>query len=395
MFGFLRRLAPEKRSSLATPDAWLRGWAAGSPGAETAASLSTVHRAIELIATAVAALPVGVYRRTPAGDREPADDHPLTAVLRRPTPEHTWYEWVCAQERALQLHGNAYAQIVRTDAGDAAALWPLDPARMRVWRSASGHLQYEYSGGGTPARWARAPGQPPEILHVRIHLESGGILGRSPLAICAPDVRLALAQRSSATAFFDNAATPRGVIEGPRGLRGEALERLRASWHAAHAGANQGRVAVLEDGFSFKPVSLSPADAELQEQAAASTLAICRALGVPPALLYELRGSSYNSHEHQSEDVARYTLLPAVRRWEQAFGRDVLADDDAYYVRWRMDGFVRADLSARTAAMKSAREGGWLSANEARRLEDLAPIPGGDRYLEPLNHQAVGDGAPS
>jgi phage portal protein BeeE len=47
-------------------------------------------------------------------------------------------------------------------------------------------------------------------------------------------------------------------------------------------------------------------------------------------------------------------------------------------VRFSTDHLVRADIHARFAAYTSARQGGWMSANEIREMENLAPVDGGD-----------------
>lgn len=36
-----------------------------------------------------------------------------------------------------------------------------------------------------------------------------------------------------------------------------------------------------------------------------------------------------------------------------------------------------------------ARQWGWLSVNDIRRLENMPPVEGGDTYLTPLNMQPL------
>ena len=38
----------------------------------------------------------------------------------------------------------------------------------------------------------------------------------------------------------------------------------------------------------------------------------------------------------------------------------------------------------------NARNAGWLSVNDIRRLEDMPPVEGGDTYIQPLNMGPLG-----
>jgi hypothetical protein len=50
-----------------------------------------------------------------------------------------------------------------------------------------------------------------------------------------------------------------------------------------------------------------------------------------------------------------------------------------------MQGLMRGDNRTRAEFYASGIVNGWLSRNEARRLEDLNPLPGLDEPLLPLN----------
>ena len=67
--------------------------------------------------------------------------------------------------------------------------------------------------------------------------------------------------------------------------------------------------------------------------------------------------------------------------------RDLLlpSERDEYYIEFNVSGLLRGDQASRYAAYAVARQWGWLSVNDIRRLENLPPIAGGDTYLQPLN----------
>jgi len=82
-----------------------------------------------------------------------------------------------------------------------------------------------------------------------------------------------------------------------------------------------------------------------------------------------------------------YTLLPWIKRHEQAMMRDLLlpSERDTYYIEFNVSGLLRGDQKSRYEAYAIARQWGWLSVNDIRRLENLPPVKGGDTYLQPLN----------
>ena len=81
-----------------------------------------------------------------------------------------------------------------------------------------------------------------------------------------------------------------------------------------------------------------------------------------------------------------YTLDPWVIRWEQSLQRSLLLPQEKkdYFIKLNVDGLLRGDYASRMNGYATARQNGWMSANDIREMEDLNPIPaeeGGDLYL--------------
>ena len=58
--------------------------------------------------------------------------------------------------------------------------------------------------------------------------------------------------------------------------------------------------------------------------------------------------------------------------------------------KFNLSAFERGDIQTRYTSYATARQWGWLSANDIRELEDLNRIPEGDIYLQPLNMVPAG-----
>ena len=55
-----------------------------------------------------------------------------------------------------------------------------------------------------------------------------------------------------------------------------------------------------------------------------------------------------------------------------------------YFIKFNVDGLLRGDYQSRMQGYATARQNGWMSANDIRELENLDRIPaeqGGDLYL--------------
>lgn len=84
--------------------------------------------------------------------------------------------------------------------------------------------------------------------------------------------------------------------------------------------------------------------------------------------------------------LEKSSLDPWVSRWEQAMVRALLTPDEKkkYFFKFNVDGLLRGDYQSRMNGYATARQNGWMSANDIRELENLDRIPaeqGGDLYL--------------
>ena len=113
---------------------------------------------------------------------------------------------------------------------------------------------------------------------------------------------------------------------------------------------------------------------------------IARIYRIPPHMVGDLEKSSFSNIEQQSLEFVKYTLEPWLSRWEQSIFRCLLTENEKkeYFARFNVEGLLRGDYQSRMNGYATARQNGWLSANDIRELENLTPIPaedGGDLYL--------------
>jgi HK97 family phage portal protein len=366
------------------------GTSSGKPVNETTAmQMTAVYSCVRILSEAVAGLPLNVYRYNDTGGKEKALKHPLYRLLHdEPNPEMTSFAFRETLMSHLLLWGNAYAQVIRNARGEVIALYPLMPDKMTVDRDNNGRLFYLYQRGAEDAKAVGSDRRvylpPSDVLHIP-GLGFDGLIGYSPIAMAKNAIGLAMATEEYGAKFFANGAAPSGVLEHPGTIKDP--QRVRDSWNAAYQGsANAHKIAVLEEGMKYTPIGISPEQAQFLETRKFQINEIARIFRVPPHMLADLEKSSFSNIEQQSLEFVKYTLDPWVVRWEQSMCRILLSESEkpAYFIKFNVDGLLRGDYASRMAGYATARQNGWMSANDIRELENLdriAPELGGDLYL--------------
>lgn len=366
------------------------GTSAGKPVNEyTAMQMTAVYSCVRILSETLAGLPLHVYRYNDSGGKEKDLQHPLYKLLHdEPNPEMTSFAFRETLMSHLLLWGNAYAQIIRNARGEVIALYPLMPNKVSVDRDKNGRLFYLYQRGSedTPSlgKDSQVYLSPSDVLHIP-GLGFDGLVGYSPIAMAKNAVGLAIATEEYGAKFFANGAAPGGVLEHPGTIKDP--QKVKESWNAAYQGsANSHRVAVLEEGMKYQPIGISPEQAQFLETRKFQINEVARIFRVPPHMLADLEKSSFSNIEQQSLEFVKYTLDPWVVRWEQAMCRALLMESEkpAVFIKFNVDGLLRGDYQSRMSGYATARQNGWMSANDIRELENLDRIPaelGGDLYL--------------
>ena len=280
--------------------------------------LVPVWAAVQLVAGAVGSLPLHVYRTQPDGTRIETPKHPVARLLDTPNAWMDGGELIETAMGHLLLWGNAFLYKIKDADGKVNELWPINPQRVKVAKDGKGVPYYVLDGD-------KGPYTGREFIHIR-GLSFDGLVGLSPIQMARQGLGTYAAVEKYAGKFWANNATPGGVLTHPQRLSPEAAERLRAQWHASHGGTgNASRVAILEEGMKFEPMSLPLEDAQMVQQMELSTLNVARLFQIPAHMLQtNANGSSltYTTTAMEYEHFVRFTLRRWLARWEKSLMRD-------------------------------------------------------------------------
>lgn len=368
------------------------GWNIGqSPFDGTSRSgamkLSAVSACVEIIASSAAKLPTYIVQE----QTHKRVQHPILPLLRlRPNPVMSRYTYEHLMTCNYLLRGNAYALIVRDRFAQPAELIPLPPDCVTPFYDDGGHLWYSFTHPNTGDSRVISD---QDMLHYPAYSEDG-IHGISVLKRASEVVSTArMAQRYEGSFYANNARVP-GVLSVDSYIEPDAKNKLRKEWAEMYSGAdNAFRIAVLDLGLKYTPISVSNSDAQFVESKAVSVEDIARFFGVP---LYMLNAGnqSYNSNEQNAIEFVQRTLQPMITQREQEDTYKLLTDRDiadGLSVRRNMMALLRGDSAARGSWYKTMREIGVFSVNDIRDLEDMESVKGGDTRQASLNYVPLED----
>ena len=342
----------------------------------TAMQTSAVYACVRILSETIASLPLHTYIRTEKG-KEKALDHPLYTLLHdTPNDEMTSFVFRETLMGHLLLWGNAYAQVIRDGRGKVLALYPLMPDKMTVKRSESGEIYYSYEKDSEEHILRSF-----EVLHIP-GLGFDGLIGHSPIAMAKQAIGMAIATEEYGATYFKNGANPGGVLEHPGILKDPS--KVRDSWNSVYGGSiNSNRVAVLEEGLSFKPITIPPEQSQFLQTRKFQINEIARIFRIPPHMIGDLEKSSFSNIEQQSLEFVKYTLTPWLSRWEAAMKKTLLSPSEKkdYFFKLNVEGLLRGDYKTRMEGYSIGIQNGFLSPNDVRHLEDMNPIEHGDIYV--------------
>lgn len=331
--------------------------AARSVSVADALTLPMVYRAVQIHATAAKQLSIGCFR----GDEE-IEPHPLT---RRPDPTMSRPAWIEQSTVALATTGNCYYEVVRDSSRDVVALIVLNPLDVRILTNREGHVTgYKYRGREY---------RPSQIKHITLLRIPGTAYGLGPIQAAQPDLRGAIDTRDYAANWFMDAGIPSGILKTEQIITKDVADETKERWNDT-AGAKNG-VAVLGQGFDFRPVFLSPKDAQFIETQQFSVTAIARMFGTPASLMLAPVEGGTHTYQNVEQDwlaYTRFTLMGYLVEMEEALSEYLPGRQRA---RFNLESLLRADTSTRYKSYSVALGGQpFLSVEEVRGIEHRPPL---------------------
>lgn len=359
---------------------------------DTALAIGAVYRAVQLIASTIAALPLHVYEPQDDGSSKRvtyAADSYLWGRPNEEVPDVVFWETVIGHE---VLNGNAYLFVQDNDAGEPWQLWPINPCRVQVRRDEKGVKAYIIDGETVMRDYLYGG----EIVHVP-GFGTDGLKGLSPIKQFALTFGLTKTSEEYAGGVFASGSQPNGVLQAEMELTDAEAKAISDRWEEAHGGVrNAHKVAVLDGGLKWIPTppSMNAEDSQMLATRQFQVSEIARIFGVPEFMIaaHDKTSSWGSGLEIITTAWYRTGLLPHIRRFEATIRDELLMQKRT--VRWEVEGLLRGTSTERAAFYKTMREIGVYTVNDILALENRPGIgPDGDTRTVPLNMGQLGAGA--
>ena len=376
--------ADAQNATLQDRDGWFVDWLTGGGSTSSGQSVSeasalkvaTVFACVRNISEDIAKLPLIVYRRLKPRGKERAENLPLYSLLHdSPSAAMSSFDWRQVMTVDALCGGNGYSEIVRNNAGEVEELQYIPRQRM-VRMFYDGIWKYEVleSTGGV------------KIIDYgnMFHLKGlgDGMMGWSVIRLARETIGGAMAAEEHANSTFADAAIPSGVLEHPSAMKPEARDRLIKTWEARHA--NKRKIAVLEGGLKYNALSVSNQDSQFLESRQFSVEEICRWFRMPPHKVMHLLRSTFSNIEEQNIEYVVDCLTSWGVRWEQEIKRKLIPKrTNNLFAELLFEGLLRGDSLKRAQLLKEKIYSGQLSPNDAREIDGMNPVDGGDEYFMP------------
>lgn len=163
----------------------------------------------------------------------------------------------------------------------------------------------------------------------------------------------------------------KGFLLSERKLGQEEINALKTAWANLYA-TNTEKVVILNNGLKFQESSNSLVEMQLDQNKI--TL-----------------NNEINNIFHIKDDfnlTFKMAIYPIVKAFETALNRDLLLEKEKknYFFEFDVKEIIRANIEERFNAYKTAKETGFMTLNEIRRMENMD-------YVEGLDVVNVGLGA--
>ncbi|MEY3734091.1 MAG: hypothetical protein RL347_1450 [Actinomycetota bacterium] len=330
--------------------------------ASSATYLAPVFASIRHIVDYASTCPVDFYQYNSDGSRVPATTPDLYKSI---CDEIGWETWIGQMAYGLLTLGNAVGRSTRING--------FGRPGMVEWAES-------WSGGdfGAPIAIDGAIGSPATIVHVPWIVPPGRRMGLSPIGHYASIVRAGLAAQEYADLKRGGGLPPTWLKNVAKTIPNDVAAQMKVRAAASFA---SGQPFVHGSDWEFGIVSIPPNHVQFIETMKMSANQIAAIYGIDPREVggQANNGLDYTNNETRAIDRAT-NALPYLVRMERAVDRMLAAQ---VHMKFNIDARIRADIKTRTEVVGAQIADGRLSVNEARALDDRAPIPGGDYHNVP------------
>lgn len=345
-----------------------------------------VFACVSRITNDIAKLPFEIRRVDSNGIWTVAPESPYSQVLRKPNSYQTRIHFVRSWVASLLLAGNAYLLKERDGRGIPIRLHVLDPKLVLPVVTDDGAVYYQInrdllanipSGFTVPAS---------EIIHDRMMTLWHPLIGVSPLLAAGLSATQANRIQNNSARFFQNMSRPSGILTAPGRIDDEVAARLKVEFEQGFSAGNIGRLFVGGSGLKYEAMTIPAQESQLIEQLKWTVEDVARAFSVPLHMIGAGNMPAVANVGAMKESYYTQTLQSIIESMELSLD-DGLELPTGLRSEFDIDAMMRMDPLARAELNDKMVHAGVYSPDEARKKENMPPVPGGGSpYLQQQNY---------
>lgn len=340
-------------------------------GVRDALRLVPVSRCLSVLETAMMQLPLTVKR---AEEEITSPSWLTTPDVRNNT---TQAEFIGQTTLNLAAFGNAFWYLERGQRG-LSNIQVLRPDKVSVNEDNNGNLIYYVDGLRVPAD---------RIKHLKLWTYPGDLMGEGPLQRHKSTLKAAVDLNNYFANWFDNAAIPTGILNTDSHINQEQATTLLEAFLQSQKTRTP---AVMGYGMKYEPLTLNPEEAQFLENQKFMARQIAQMFGIPLnylGLTNETNGLAYTNTNDDRRKLFEDGLQQYIIRIEQAITDLLPRGQEA---KFNLTAFLRPDDKTRYEGYKIAKEVGFMSINEIRKLENMPELTDAEiEAMQPVNTDSL------
>ena len=323
---------------------------------QQAMSIPVVTKSVNWIASAIAALPIKMYKLTDSGYQEVQDDYRLALVNE--------YSGNCMTANDLKrqiltdllLEGNGYAYISKK--GNKIEKLSYIPTC---------HLTYTESVDNINKVinvWVDGKQVQDYNVFRLVNNTKNGISGIGFISDCQELLGTVLNSLQYENSSISSGVR-RGFLKSKSKLDSDKMNELRRAWKKLTT-PNQSDVLVLNAGIEFEDASSTATESQLSQNKVINMHQILSYFGLPTNFFEGVNSDAYLT-------AIRIAVLPLAKQFTTALNNFLLLESEKSNMKFEIDtrSLVEIDVNAKYNMYQTALTNGILTIDEVRQREQL------------------------
>lgn len=330
-------------------------------------SIATV---VDKVANSAARLPGKTWDNTHSTGRVEDTASDFARLMANPCPimpPFSFWRWTFS---TYEIYGEAFWAKQRDSSGKTIGFLPMHPSRTMVKRDDDGNVVYVYTMGVASAGLLTV--QEEDMVAFTRYNPDDIMRGLSRLEPLRSTLLNEDASRRATASWWKRGARPSVVLKHPTELSEAAAARLRESFDANHAGAdNMGRTNVLEEGLDIQVIQLNAEEMQYIESRKMNLQEACMVYDVPPPVVHILDHATFSNITEQMRSMYRDTMTPRLSDVQSVIDYSVRSEfypQGERFFEFDLSDVLRGDYETRADKANQLRLSGIYTGNQALEM---------------------------